>query len=66
MLFHHKTQKIRSKDVLSSTKLNDLKTVKFPLKITYFILQITRILFVKIAKDLYHSNAYKILQGKGR
>ena len=29
MLFHHKTHKIRSKDVLSNKKLNDEKTVKF-------------------------------------
>ena len=28
MLFHHKTHKIRSKDVLSNKKLNDMKTVK--------------------------------------
>ena len=45
------------------------KLLKFPLKITYFILQITR--FEKIAKDLfsqkdfYHSNEYKMLQEKG-
>ena len=40
------------------------KLLNFPLKITYFILRITRILFAKIAKDLFHSNAYKILPGK--
>ena len=66
MLFHHKTTKIRSKDVLSNMKLNDTKPLNFLLKITYFILGITRILFAKIVKDLYHSNAYKMLQGKGR
>ena len=65
MLFHHKIHKIRSKEVLSNKKLNDTKTC-FPLKITYFILRITRTLFAKIAKDLYHGNAYKMLQGKGR
>ena len=45
------------------------KLLNFPLKftkITYFILRITRILFAIIEKDLYHSNAYKMLQGKGR
>ena len=60
MIFHHKTHVIRSKDVLSNTKLNDMKTIKFPPeKSTYFILRITRILFT-------NSNAYKMLQGKGR
>ena len=66
MLFHHKIHKIRSKDVLSNNKLNYTKTVKFSSKIIYFILRVTRILFAKIAKDLYHINAYKMLSGKGR
>ena len=61
MLFHHKTHKISSKDVLSNTKFNDTKTIKFPPKITYFISRKTRILFAKIAKDLYNNNAYKML-----
>ena len=29
MLFHHKTHKIKTKDVLSNTKLNDTKKLKF-------------------------------------
>ena len=42
------------------------KLLNFPLKITYFILRIIRVLSAKILKDLYHSNAYMMLQGKGR
>ena len=42
------------------------KLLNFPLKSTYFILRITRILFAKTAKDLYHSNAYRMVQGKSR
>ena len=65
MLFHHKTHKIRSEDVLPNNKLNAGKLLNFPLIITYFILRITRILFTKIAKDSCHSSAYKMLQAKG-
>ena len=50
MLFHHKTNQIRSKDILSNKKLDDTKTVKFSSENHYFFLRITRILFKKVAK----------------
>ena len=45
---------------MPNTKLNDMKTIKFSPE--------NHLLFFagKIAIDLYHINAYKMLQGKGR
>ena len=66
MLFHHKTHKIRSKDVLSNKKLNDTKTVKFSPENHLFYFADNSNSVCENCKRFISSNAYKMLQGKGR
>ena len=53
MLFHHKTHKIRSKDVLPNKKINNTKTVKFSPKYHLFYFPDNSNSICEICKKIY-------------
>ena len=60
------THKVLSKDVLSNTKLNDTKTIEFSPENHLFYIANNSNSICQNRKNLYHRNAYKTLQAKGR